>query len=63
MRAIFGFLRRRARDAGVADGRSGAVAIVQRFGGALNTNIHVHALVLEYKVLQDGGSPVHTWPL
>jgi hypothetical protein len=33
MRAILGFLRRRARDAGVQDGRSGAVAIVQRFGG------------------------------
>ncbi len=36
MRAILGFLRRRARDAGVQDGRSGAVAIVQRFGGAVN---------------------------
>ena len=36
MRAILGFLRRRARDDGVEDGRSGAVAIVQRFGGALN---------------------------
>ena len=39
MRAILGFLRRRARDAGVQDGRSGAVAIVQRFGGAVNLNI------------------------
>ena len=46
MRAILGFLRRRARDAGVADGRSGAVTIVQRFGGALNTNIHFHTLVM-----------------
>ena len=36
MRAILGFLRRRARDAGVRDGRGGAVTIVQRFGGALN---------------------------
>ena len=47
MRAILGFLRRRARDAGVQDGRSGAVAIVQRFGGAVNLNIHIHALVVD----------------
>ena len=33
LRAILGFLRRRARDAGIADGRSGAVAIVQRSAG------------------------------
>ena len=47
MRAILGFLRRRAREDGVMDGRSGAVAIVQRFGGALNLNVHFHALVLD----------------
>lgn len=37
-RAVFGFLRRRAQRAGVADGRGGAVAILQRFGAALNLN-------------------------
>lgn len=37
----------RARRDGVVDGRSGAVAIVQRFGGALNLNVHLHALVLD----------------
>ena len=47
MRAILGFLRRQAREAGIADGRSGAVTIVQRFGGALNTNIHFHVFVLD----------------
>jgi hypothetical protein len=47
MRAILGFLRRRARAEGVMDGRSGAVVIVQRFGGALNLNVHFHALVLD----------------
>ena len=25
----------------------GAVAVIQRFGGALNLNLHVHALVLD----------------
>ena len=47
MRAVLGFLRRQARVAGIVDGRSGAVAIVQRFGGALNLNIHFHALVID----------------
>ena len=36
LRTVLGFLRRRARDDGVADGRSGAVAIVQRFGAAFD---------------------------
>lgn len=48
MRAVLGFLRRRAPGAdGIADGRSGAVVIVQRFGAALNTNVHAHAMVLD----------------
>jgi len=45
VRAVLCFLRTRARRAGLADGRSGAVAIIQRFGGALNLNVHIHALV------------------
>jgi hypothetical protein len=54
MRAILGFLQRRARDAGVADGRRGTVTIVQRFGGALNTNIHFHAFVLDGVFSKEG---------
>ena len=45
--AVLGSLRRRARRAGVQGGRSGAVAIIQRFGAALNLNVHVHALVVD----------------
>jgi len=41
VRAVLGLLRRRARQAGVAGGRGGAVAIIQRFGAALNLNVHV----------------------
>ena len=47
VRAVLGFLRARARRAGVADGRSGAVVMIQRFGGALNLNVHLHALVID----------------
>jgi hypothetical protein len=47
MRAVLRGLRAQARREGVVDGQGGAVAIVQRFGGALNLNIHVHALVVD----------------
>ena len=47
VRAVFGCLRARARDGGVGAARGGAVAVVQRFGGALNLNVHIHALVLD----------------
>jgi hypothetical protein len=47
VRAVLGFLRARARRTGVADGRSGAVVMIQRFGGALNLNVHLHALVID----------------
>jgi hypothetical protein len=54
VRGVLGFLRRRARVADdVADGRSGAVVIVQRFGAALNTNIHAHAMVLDGVFAED----------
>jgi hypothetical protein len=54
LRTVLGFLRRRARRDGVPDGRSGAVAIVQRFGGALNLNIRLHVLVLDGVFAIDG---------
>jgi hypothetical protein len=39
---------------GQRDGRGGAVAILQRFGAALNLNVHVHALVLDGVFAEDG---------
>jgi hypothetical protein len=47
LREVARHLRDRARADGLADPRGGGVAVVQRFGGALNLNIHVHALVLD----------------
>ncbi len=46
LREVHRHLRTRARERGFADVHSGAVAIVQRIGGALNLNVHTHALVL-----------------
>ena len=54
MRAILAFLPSRARDAGAVDPREGAVVIVQRFGGALNLNPHLHILALDGLFVPDG---------
>jgi hypothetical protein len=57
LRTVFGWLRRKARDAGVADGRAGAVTVIQRAGGSVNANLHYHSLVLDgVYVRRDPGS-------
>jgi hypothetical protein len=60
LRAVFGFYRRRVRDEGLASGRTGAVNRIQRFGSALNLNVHFHALVLDgvYTAASPFASPV-----
>ena len=64
VRTVLGFLRHVARQAGVVDGRGGAVAIVQRFGGAMNLNVHVHAHVIDGVFAPDGaGVRFHPMPL
>ena len=62
LRAVLGCLRARARDGGVEDGRGGAVAVVQRFGGALNLNVHVHALVLDGVFTRNRASALNFHP-
>jgi len=64
MRAVLGFLRRRARaQHAVANGRGGVVAIIQRFGAALNLNVHVHALVLDGVCAEDGAGGLRFHPV
>jgi hypothetical protein len=47
-RAVLGDLRRRARKfLGLRDSQSGAVTFIQRFGDALNCNVHFHLLALD----------------
>ena len=63
VRAVLGWLRRDARGCGAADGRGGAVAIVQRFGAALNLNVHIHALVMDGVFVPDGAGVVRFCPV
>jgi hypothetical protein len=47
VRTVFGWLRRRATRRGLVDARGGAVTAIQRFGGALNANVHFHSLLFD----------------
>ena len=48
VRTVFASLRRRARQQwGIDRGQCGAVTFLQRFGDALNANVHFHSLVLD----------------
>jgi hypothetical protein len=49
VRTVFASLRRRAARTrwGVVRGQCGAVTFVQRFGDALNLNVHFHSLLLD----------------
>ena len=48
LRALFAELRRRARHQwSLPRGQCGAVTFIQRFGSALNANLHFHTLVLD----------------
>jgi len=53
IRAVLGFERRRAERRGSHDGAGGAVTAIQRFGSALNTNVHFHALVVQGVFIED----------
>lgn len=56
--AIERHLRAWAQAHGVADACGGAVAVFQRFGGSVNLNVHVHALVLDGVFARTaGGAP------
>jgi hypothetical protein len=55
LRCIFARQRLRARRLGVRDMRAGAVTFVQRFGSALNLNVHFHCVVPDGVWARAGG--------
>jgi len=62
LRAVFRLLRDQARAAGLAQPRGGAVAVIQRFGGTLNLNVQVHALVLDGVFARNAAGVVACYP-
>ena len=57
--AIERHLRTWARAHGVGHAQGGGVSVLQRFGGAVNLNIHVHALVLDGVWARTGCGSLH----
>jgi len=57
---VFAWQRHRGRRLGLADGQTGAVTFLQRFGGALNLNPHAHCVVPDGLFIP---SPSGTGPL
>jgi hypothetical protein len=51
---VFSSLRRRAKEQyGIRKAKSGGVTFIQRFGGAINLNIHMHSLVTDGVYYED----------
>ena len=53
---LFAWLRLRGRRLGITDGQPGSVAAIQRFGGILNLNPHMHVLVPDGLFVPDSAS-------
>lgn len=47
IRAISSHYRRKAKKLGIAQGKTGAVTLIQRFGGSLNLNVHFHTIFMD----------------
>ena len=58
IRGIRGFYQDRAKAEGIQQSETGAITFVQRFGSALNLNVHFHILFLDgvYRVPSFGGA-------
>jgi hypothetical protein len=53
IRALLSFESRRAGRRGIRGGAGGAVTAIQRFGSALNTNVHFHTLAVQGVFIED----------
>jgi hypothetical protein len=54
IRTIFSLLKRRAKKQfGIRKARCGGVTFVQRFGGAINLNVHFHSLIFDGVYYED----------
>jgi hypothetical protein len=63
IKAVFAHLRSRASDYGIDQAQCGAVTFVQRFGSALNLNLHFHAVVLDGVYAPKAGGEPEFFPL
>ncbi len=62
-RSVFAWQRRAARRLGTAEPRTGGVNAVQRFGGAINLNVHFHTLIPDGVFVVGGNGPARFVPI
>jgi hypothetical protein len=62
-RAVFAWQRRRGRRLGVDDPRTAGCTAVQRFGSAINLNVHFHTLIPDGVFDLSGDGPARFVPL
>jgi hypothetical protein len=62
IRALLTFERRRAEWRGVRNASGGAVTAIQRFGSALNLNVHFHTLAIQGVFASDGNGGLRFVP-
>jgi hypothetical protein len=61
---VFASYRSRAKELlGIDGGVTGAVTLVQRFGGSLNLNVHFHVVFLDGVFVRDEHGRAHFYPL
>ena len=53
IRLISSFYKKKAKQRGILSSDTGAVTVIQRFGGALNLNVHFHTLFADGVFHQD----------
>jgi hypothetical protein len=59
MRVVLGWYRARGRELGFAGAETGALSFVQRCGGSLNSNTHLHIIAIDGVYIRDktSGAP------
>src|SRR6266568_3230842 len=62
-RAVFAWQRRSARRLGAVDPRTGGMTAIQRFGGALNLNVHFHTVIPDGVFVAAGDGPARHFPI
>jgi ribosomal protein S27E len=55
-RALERYQRKRAKERGLVNSRTGAVTVIQRAGGALNLNVHFHLAALDGVFVEKDGA-------
>jgi hypothetical protein len=66
LQVLFAWQRGRGRALGIADGHTGSVSLLQRFGSALNSHVHCHRILpdgLFVPVSDEPSAPLRVVPL